>query len=150
MPGTQQEWSGIIRHGAKMLHAYSEATVPKISVVTRKAYGGGYIAMCAKGLGADYAMAWPSAEIAVMGAEGACNVIYRREISGAAEPAAKRKELAASYEEQFNNPYFAAGLGIIDEIILPRETRKRVAALLDAFKDKAQERLPKRHNNIPL
>ena len=150
MPGTQQEWSGIIRHGAKMLHAYSEATVPKISVVTRKAYGGGYIAMCAKGLGADYAMAWPSAEIAVMGAEGACNVIYRREISGAADPAAKRKELAASYEEQFNNPYFAAGLGVIDEIILPRETRKKVAAVLDAFKDKAQERLPKRHNNIPL
>jgi acetyl-CoA carboxylase carboxyltransferase component len=150
MPGTQQEWSGIIRHGAKLLHAYSEATVTKINVITRKAYGGGYIAMSSKGLGADYVMAWPSAEIAVMGAEGACNVIYRREISGADDPAAKRRELAASYEEQFNNPYFAASLGSIDEIILPRETRKRVAAIFDAFKDKAQTRLPKKHNNIPL
>ncbi|MEK6534269.1 MAG: carboxyl transferase domain-containing protein [Thermodesulfobacteriota bacterium] len=150
MPGTQQEWSGIIRHGAKLLHAYSEATVTKITVVVRKAYGGGYIAMCAKGLGADYVMAWPSAEIAVMGAEGACNVIYRREISGADDPAAKRAELAASYEAQFNNPYFAASLGIVDEIILPRETRKRVAAVLDAFQDKSETRLPKKHNNIPL
>lgn len=150
MPGTQQEWSGIIRHGAKLLHAYSEATVTKLNVITRKAYGGGYIAMSSKGLGADYVMAWPSAEIAVMGAEGACNVIYRREISAADDPAAKRRDLAASYEEQFNNPYFAAGLGSIDEIILPRETRQRVVALLDAFHDKAQKGLPKKHNNIPL
>ncbi|MHB9097772.1 MAG: acyl-CoA carboxylase subunit beta [Syntrophales bacterium] len=150
MPGTQQEWSGIIRHGAKLLHAYSEATVTKINVITRKAYGGGYIAMSSKGLGADYVMAWPSAEIAVMGAEGACNVIYRREIAGAEDPAAKRGELAASYEEQFNNPYFAASLGSIDEIIVPRETRKRVIAIFDAFKDKEQTRLPKKHNNIPL
>jgi propionyl-CoA carboxylase beta chain len=95
-------------------------------------------------------MAWPSAEIAVMGAEGACNIIYRREIAGAAEPAAKRAELAAAYEEKFNNPYFAATLGIVDEVILPRETRKKVIALLAAFKDKKQTRLVKKHNNIPL
>ena len=150
IPGTQQEWSGVIRHGAKLLHAYSEATVTKINVVTRKSYGGGYNAMCSKAVGADYVMAWPSAEIAVMGAEGACNIIYRREIAGAAEPAAKRAELAAAYEEQFNNPYFAATLGIVDEVILPRETRKKVIALLAAFQDKKQTRLVKKHNNIPL
>jgi acetyl-CoA carboxylase carboxyltransferase component len=150
MPGTQQEWSGIIRHGAKLLHAYSEATVPKINIVTRKAYGGGYIGMCSKGIGADYVMAWPSAEIAVIGAEGACNIIYRREIAAADDPAVMRKELCDAYEAQFNNPYFAAGLGIIDEIILPRETRSRVVALLEAFQDKTQMRLPKKHGNIAL
>jgi methylmalonyl-CoA decarboxylase subunit alpha len=150
IPGTQQEWAGIIRHGAKLLHAYSEATVTKLNVVVRKAYGGGYNGMCSKAVGADYVMAWPSAQIAVMGAEGACNIIYRREISGAADPAAKRAELAAAYEAQFNNPYFAAGLGVVDEILLPRDTRKRVAALLDAFQDKTQSRLPKKHNNMPM
>jgi acetyl-CoA carboxylase carboxyltransferase component len=150
MPGTRQEWAGIISHGAKLLHAYSEATVPKITVVTRKAYGGAYLGMCSKQLGADYVAAWPTAEIAVMGAEGACNVIYRRELSAAADPAAKRAELVRSYEEQFNNPYFAAGLGIIEEIIRPRDTRKRIVALLRALKDKAETRLPKKHNNIPL
>ena len=150
MPGTAQEWSGIISHGAKLLHAYAEATVPKITVVTRKDYGGAYIGMCSKQLGADYVMAWPSAEIAVMGAEGACNIVYRREINEAADPAAKRTELVAAYEEQFNNPYFAASMGIIEEVIAPRETRKRVAAILDALKDKTQVRLPKKHNNIPL
>lgn len=150
IPGTQQEWTGIIRHGAKLLHAYSEATVPKINVVTRKAYGGGYNGMCSKSLRTDYVMAWPSAQIAVMGAEGACNVIYRREISGAADPAAKRAELAAAYEEQFNNPYFAASLGVVDEIILPRETRKKIIAVFDALKDKATTGLVKKHNNIPL
>jgi methylmalonyl-CoA decarboxylase subunit alpha len=150
IPGTQQEWAGIIRHGAKLLHAYSEATVPKINVVTRKAYGGGYNGMCSKEIGADYVMAWPSAEIAVMGAEGACNIVYRREIAGADDPAGKRMELAAEYESQFNNPYFSAGLGIIDEIILPRETRIRVVAILEALQNKEQMRLPKKHNNIPL
>lgn len=150
MPGTHQEWSGIISHGAKLLHAYSEATVPKITVVTRKAYGGAYLGMCSKQLGADYVMAWPTAEIAVMGAEGACNVVYRRELSAAADPAAKRAELVHSYEEQFNNPYFAAGLGIIEEIIRPRDTRKRIAALLCALQDKTEVRLLKKHNNIPL
>ncbi|MCX5840545.1 MAG: acyl-CoA carboxylase subunit beta [Deltaproteobacteria bacterium] len=150
MPGTNQEWSGIISHGAKLLHAYSEATVPKITVVTRKDYGGAYIGMCSKYLGADYVMAWPSAEIAVMGAEGACNIVYRREISSAQDPAARRGELVALYEAQFNNPYFAASMGIIEEIIAPRDTRKRVAVLLDALKDKSEVRLPKKHNNIPL
>ncbi|HPQ44956.1 MAG TPA: acyl-CoA carboxylase subunit beta, partial [Syntrophales bacterium] len=150
MPGTDQEWSGIISHGAKLLHAYSEATVPKITVVTRKDYGGAYIGMCSKSLGADYIMAWPTAEIAVMGAEGACNIIYRREISGADDPAAKRAELVGAYEQQFNNPYFAAQLGIIDEVIAPRETRKRIVALLEAFKDKMETRPSKKHNNIPL
>jgi propionyl-CoA carboxylase beta chain len=150
MPGTNQEWAGIIRHGAKLLHAYSEATVPKITVITRKAYGGAYIGMCSKQLGADYVMAWPTAEIAVMGAEGACNIIYRGEISAAKDPAAKRAELVAAYEEKFNNPYFAATLGIIDEIIAPRDTRKRIIALLDALKDKKEIRVSKKHNNIPL
>ncbi len=150
MPGTQQEWAGIITHGAKLLHAYSEATVPKITVVTRKDYGGAYIAMCSKHLAADYVMAWPTAEIAVMGAEGACNIIYRREIAEAPDPAARRAELVRSYEEQFNNPYFAAGLGTIDEIIRPKETRRRIAVLLESLKDKAETRLPKKHNNIPL
>jgi len=150
MPGTEQEWAGIITHGAKLLHAYSEATVPKITVVTRKDYGGAYIGMCSKSLGADYIMAWPTAEIAVMGAEGACNIIYRREIAGAEDPAAKRAELVGAYEKQFNNPYFAADLGIIDEVIAPRETRKRIVVLLEAFKDKMETRPPKKHNNIPL
>lgn len=150
MPGTNQEWAGIIRHGAKLLHAYSEATVPKITVITRKAYGGAYIGMCSKQLGADYVMAWPTAEIAVLGADGACNIIYRSEIAAAADPAAKRNELAAAYEDKFNNPYFAASMGIIEEIIVPRDTRKRIIALLDAFKDKKETRLPKKHNNIPL
>jgi propionyl-CoA carboxylase beta chain len=150
MPGTNQEWAGIIRHGAKLLHAYSEATVPKITVITRKAYGGAYIGMCSKQLGADYVMAWPTAEIAVMGAEGACNIIYRNEIAAAKDPATKKAELVAAYEEQFNNPYFAASLGIIEEIIAPHDTRKRIIALLDALKDKKEIRLPKKHNNIPL
>jgi len=136
MPGSHQEWAGIIRHGAKLLHAYSEATVPKITVITRKAYGGAYIGMCSKQLGADYVMAWPTAEIAVMGAEGACNIIYRNEIAGAGDPAARRAELASAYEEKFNNPYFAASLGIIEEIIAPRDTRKKIVALLEALKDK--------------
>ncbi len=150
MPGTRQEWSGIISHGAKLLHAYSEATVPKITVVIRKDYGGAYIAMCSKQLGADYIMAWPTAEIAVMGAEGACNIIYNREIAAAADQTAKRRELINSYEEQFNNPYFTAERGIIDEIIMPRETRKRVAELLEALKDKSEVRPAKKHGNIPL
>jgi methylmalonyl-CoA decarboxylase subunit alpha len=150
MPGTNQEWSGIIRHGAKLLHAYAEATVPKLTVVTRKDYGGAYIGMCSKQLGADYVMAWPTAEIAVMGAEGACNIVYRSEINSAADPQAKRAELIAAYEDKFNNPYFAASMGIIEEIIAPHDTRKRIIALLDALKDKQEAVLPKKHNNIPL
>jgi propionyl-CoA carboxylase beta chain len=150
MPGTNQEWNGIIRHGAKLLHAYAEATVPKLTVVIRKDYGGAYIGMCSKQLGADYVLAWPTAEIAVMGAEGACNIVYRSEIAAAADPDTKRAELIAAYEEKFNNPYFAAALGIIEEIIAPQDTRKRIIALLDALQDKKEIRLPKKHNNIPL
>jgi acetyl-CoA carboxylase carboxyltransferase component len=150
MPGTNQEWAGIIRHGAKLLHAYSEATVPKITVITRKAYGGAYLGMCSKQLGADYVMAWPTAEIAVMGAEGACNIIYRSEITAASDPAEKRAELIKSYEEKFNNPYFAASLGAIEEIIAPHDTRKRIIALLEALQDKKEARPSKKHNNIPL
>jgi len=150
MPGTNQEWAGIIRHGAKLLHAYSESTVPKITVITRKAYGGAYLGMCSKQLGADYVMAWPTAEIAVMGAEGACNIIYRSEISKAEDPAAKRAELAAAYEEKFNNPYFAASLGYIEEIIAPRDTRKRIITILETLKDKKLSRISKKHTNIPL
>jgi propionyl-CoA carboxylase beta chain len=150
MPGTEQEWAGIIRHGAKLLHAYSEATVPKITVVTRKAYGGSYIGMCCKQLGADYVMAWPTAEIAVMGAEGACNIIHRVQINAAADPAAKRAELIADYEEKFNNPYYAASLGAIEEVILPAQTRKRIIAVLSAMENKKEARRDKKHNNIPL
>jgi len=150
MPGTHQEWAGIIRHGAKLLHAYSEATVPKITVITRKAYGGAYIGMCSKQLGADYVMAWPTAEIAVMGAEGACNIIYRNDIAGADDPTARRAQLVEAYEQQFNNPYFAASMGIIEEIIPPRDTRKKIIALLDALGNKKVTGLSKKHNNIPL
>ncbi len=150
MPGSRQEQLGIISHGAKLLHAYAEATVPKITVIIRKDYGGAYIAMCSKQLGADYVMAWPSAEIAVLGAEAACNIVYRKEILSASDPQAKRLELARAYEEHFSNPYFSASLGIIDEIIFPRETRKKIISLLEVLKNKAYAPIPKKHNNIPL
>lgn len=150
MPGTRQERAGIMRHGSKLLYAYSEATVPKITVIVRKAYGGAYIGMCSKNLGADYVMAWPTAEIAVMGAEGACNILYRKEIGHADDPAETRKRLIASYEEQFGNPYFAAGTGAIDEVIMPRETRKRVVSLLRVLENKTTARIAKKHSNIPL
>jgi len=150
MPGSRQEQLGIITHGAKLLHAYSEATVPKLTIIIRKAYGGAYIGMCSKQLGADYVMAWPSAEIAVIGAEGACNIVYRQEILKAENPQEKRAELAKAYEDYFNNPYFPAGLGIIDEVIQPRDTRKRVITFLEAFAGKSIGTLRKKHNNIPL
>ena len=150
MPGTEQEWAGIISHGAKLLYSYSEATVPKMTVVIRKAYGGAYIGMCSKNLGADYVMAWPSAEMAVLGAEAACNIIYRREIAEADDPESKRKELIALYQEEFANPYSAARMASIDEIIVPRDTRKRIVVLLETFKDKTEGTLPKKHSNIPL
>ncbi len=150
MPGSRQEQLGIISHGAKLLHAYAEATVPKITVVIRKDYGGAYIAMCSKQLGADYVMAWPSAEIAVMGAEAACNIVYRKEIAEAPDPQAKRRELAKAYEDHFSNPYFSASYGIVDEIIDPRYTRTRIVSLLEALQDKSRQTIPKKHNNIPL
>jgi acetyl-CoA carboxylase carboxyltransferase component len=150
MPGTDQEWAGIISHGAKLLYAYSEATVPKITVFIRKAYGGAYIGMCSKNLGADYVMAWPSAEMAVLGAEAACSIIYRREIAEAEDPESKKKELIALYEEEFGNPFTTPNSASIDEIIVPKDTRKKIVFLLEAFRDKTEKVLPKKHSTIPL
>ncbi|CAB1079786.1 Acetyl-coenzyme A carboxyl transferase alpha chain (EC / Acetyl-coenzyme A carboxyl transferase beta chain (EC; Propionyl-CoA carboxylase beta chain (EC [Olavius algarvensis Delta 1 endosymbiont] len=150
LPGSQQEWGGIIRHGAKLLWCYSEATVPKMLLVTRKDYGGSYLAMCSKDLGADMAFAWPTAEIAVMGAEGAANIIHRKEINGADDPAAKRQEKIAEYEQLFSNPYQAAQRGYIDAVIAPSETRPRLIDALEAMCCKRETRPPKKHGNIPV
>jgi propionyl-CoA carboxylase beta chain len=150
LPGVSQEHGGIIRHGAKLLFAYSEATVPKVTVITRKAYGGAYVVMSSKYLGTDVTYAWPSAEIAVMGAEGAANILYRKEIENAADPAAKRKEMAQMYREKFGNPYYAAGAGYIDDIIEPRETRAKIIVALSALRDKYAPTPPRKHGNIPV
>jgi len=150
LPGSQQEWGGIIRHGAKLLWCYSEATVPKLLLVTRKDYGGSYLAMCSKDLGADMAFAWPSAEIAVMGAGGAANIIHRKEIKGAEDQEAKRQEKIAEYEELFSNPYQAAQRGYIDAVIVPSETRPRLIDALEVMCSKRETRPPKKHGNIPM
>ena len=150
LPGSQQEWGGIIRHGAKLLWCYSEATVPKLLLVTRKDYGGSYLAMCSKDLGADMAFAWPSAEIAVMGAGGAANIIHRKEIKGAEDQAAKRQEKIDEYEELFSNPYQAAQRGYIDAVIVPSETRPRLIDALEVMCSKRETRPPKKHGNIPM
>jgi acetyl-CoA carboxylase carboxyltransferase component len=150
LPGTQQEWNGIIRHGAKLLWVYSEATVPKLTVVTRKNYGGSYIAMSSKHLGADMVFAWPTAEIAVMGAQGAANIIYRKEIQEAPDPAAKKEEKINEYEELFSNPYRAAERGYIDAVIRPAETRSRLIDALDAMANKTESLPWKKHGNVPL
>jgi acetyl-CoA carboxylase carboxyltransferase component len=150
LPGSQQEWGGIIRHGAKLLWCYSEATVPKLLLVTRKDYGGSYLAMCSKDLGADMAFAWPSAEIAVMGAGGASNIIHRKEIKGAEDQEAKRQEKIAEYEELFSNPYQAAQRGYIDAVIVPSETRPRLIDALEVMCSKRETRPPKKHGNIPM
>jgi len=150
MPGVQQEYGGIIRHGAKMLFAYSAATVPKITIVTRKAYGGAYVAMCCKDLGADYAAAWPSAEIAVMGAEGAVEVIFRAEIKEAEDPDAKRRELSKLYRDTFSTPYVAAGRRMVDDIIEPSETRRYVAMAIVSLRTKRDHRPEKKHGLMPL
>ena len=150
LPGTAQEHNGIIRHGAKMLYAYSEATVPKISVILRKAYGGAYIAMNSKEMGADYVYAWPIAEIAVMGAEGAVNIAFRRKIKAADDPEAMRAECIREYEKRFLNPYVAASRGFVDEVIHPEETRERLLASLKAFSGKEAAAPKKKHGNIPL
>jgi acetyl-CoA carboxylase carboxyltransferase component len=150
LPGTEQEWGGIIRHGAKLLWSYAEATVPKLTVILRKAYGGAYIAMSSRHLGADMVLAWPSAEIAVMGAEGAVNVIYRREIAAAADKEAARREKIQEYEELLYNPYIAARRGYIDAVIRPAETRARLIAALELLSGKAETLPPKKHGNIPL
>ena len=150
LPGVEQERGGIIRHGAKMLFAYSAATVPKITVVLRKAYGGAYIAMCSRGLGADRVVAWPTAEIAVMGAEGAAEIVFRREIDAAEDQAAKRKEMVDSYRETFSNPFVAAGRRLVDDIIDPAETRRYLALALESLHAKRELRPQKKHGLIPL
>jgi methylmalonyl-CoA carboxyltransferase large subunit len=150
LPGIDQEYGGIIRHGAKMLFAYAAATVPKITVVIRKAYGGGYIAMCSKDLGADRVFAWPSAEIAVMGAEGAAEIVFRREIAAADDQDARRRELIDEYRETFSTPYVAAGARLVDDIIEPADTRGCLAAALESLATKRVVRPTKKHGNIPL
>lgn len=150
LPGTAQEYGGIIRHGAGLLYAYSEATVPKITIVTRKAYGGAYIAMCCRELGADVVYAWPQAEIAVMGPEGAINIIYKRDLAASDNPDAKRAELVNMYKEKFANPYSAAGGGYIDDVIEPRETRQKIIQALLIMRDKKEELPSRKHGNIPF
>ena len=150
LPGVDQEHGGIIRHGAKLLYAFCEATVPKITVVTRKAYGGAYCVMNSKHIRADLNLAWPSAEIAVMGAEGAVNIIFRRELAEAEDPAARRAELVAEYSERFANPFAAARRGYIDNVIEPRETRPRLINALNMLQNKRDHNPPKKHGNIPL
>jgi methylmalonyl-CoA carboxyltransferase large subunit len=150
LPGVAQEHGGIIRHGAKMLFAYSAATVPKVTVVLRKAYGGAYIAMCCKDLGADAVFAWPTAEIAVMGAEGAANVVFRKEIEKADDPDARREEMVEAYRETFSTPFMAASRGLIDDIIDPADTRREVAMALELLINKRELRPAKKHGNMPV
>ena len=150
MPSLEQERGGIIRRGAKLIYAYAEATVPMVTVVTRKAYGGGYGVMGSKDLGTDVNLAWPTAEIAVMGGDSAVNVLYRRELLEAADPGAERDRLRAEYEQLLCNPYVAADRGYIDAVIMPHETRRHVAGALETLRDKRVERLPRKHGNIPL
>jgi acetyl-CoA carboxylase carboxyltransferase component len=150
LPGSDQEWSGVIRHGAKLLWCYSEATVPKITLITRKDYGGSYLAMCSRDLGCDMALAWPNSEIAVMGADGAANIIFRRDIQGADDPEAKRQEKIAEYKELLYNPYIAASRGYIDGVIVPSETRPRLIDALEVLCTKRETLPPKKHGNIPM
>lgn len=150
LPGKNQEQGGIIRHGAKLLWCYSEATVPKLTLIVRKDYGGSYLAMCSKDLGADMVLAWPTAEIAVMGAEGAANIIFRKEIEGAEDKQAKRREKIEEYRSLLCNPYIAASRGYIDGVILPSETRPRLIDALEVLCTKRQSLPPKKHGNIPM
>jgi acetyl-CoA carboxylase carboxyltransferase component len=150
MPGTDQEYGGIIRHGAKLLYAYCESTVPRIQVIPRKAYGGAYVVMNSKSIGADLAYAWPSAELAVMGPQGAVEILYRRELMEAADPIARRSELVEEYTERYANPYLAAERGYVDDVIDPADTRVVLCRALDLLRTKREE-LPKRkHGNVPL
>jgi acetyl-CoA carboxylase carboxyltransferase component len=150
LPGSTQEHGGIIRHGAKLLWSYSEATVPKLLLITRKAFGGAYLAMCSRHLGADMAFAWPTAQVAVMGAEGAANVIHRKEIKDAPDPAQKRQEKIDEYNDVFSNPYCAAERGYIDRVILPSETRMHLIDALEVMCTKREIKPAKKHGNIPL
>jgi acetyl-CoA carboxylase carboxyltransferase component len=150
LPGVAQEHGGIIRHGAKMIYAYCEATVPKLSVITRKAYGGAYIVMSSKSLRGDVCLAWPAAEIAVMGPEGAVNIVFRRELAQAEDPETLRDRLVQEYREQFANPYVAAARGHLDGVIAPRQTRPALIRALEMLRDKRIRRPPRKHGNIPL
>jgi acetyl-CoA carboxylase carboxyltransferase component len=150
MPGTDQEYGGIIRHGAKLLYAFCEATVPRIQIITRKAYGGAYVVMNSKSIGADLAYAWPSAELAVMGPNGAVEIVYRRELADAADPVARRAELIDEYTERYANPYIAAERGFVDDVISPADTRRILCRSLAILASKRED-LPKRkHGNVPL
>ena len=149
-PGVMQEHRGIIRHGAKILYAYSEATVPKITVIIRKAFGGAYVALNSKAIGADIVYAWPNAEIAVMGPEGAANIIFSREINESDDPVKTRTEKIQEYRDKFANPYVAAAMGIVDDVIDPRETRRKLKQGLEMLKGKKEDRPYKKHGNIPL
>jgi len=150
LPGVDQETGGIIRHGAKLLYAYCEATVPKVTMILRKAYGGAYIAMCNKELGADIVLAWPSAQIAVMGADGAANIVFKNEIKNSDDPIEERKSKVAEYEEKFNNPYRAAEMGYVEDVIEPAQSRQRVISAFDMLESKRETLPPKKHGNIPL
>jgi propionyl-CoA carboxylase beta chain len=150
LPGTVQEFGGIIRHGAKLLYAFAEATVPKVTVITRKAYGGAYCVMSSKHIRTDVNLAWPGAEIAVMGPEGAVNILYKRELEKAPDPAAARAERIAEFREKFANPYVAAARGFVDEVIRPRQTRPKLIAALARLETKRDRNPPKKHGNIPL
>jgi acetyl-CoA carboxylase carboxyltransferase component len=150
LPGVDQEYGGIIRHGAKLLYAYCEATVPRIQVITRKAYGGAYVVMNSKSIGADLAFAWPTAELAVMGPQGAVEIVYRRELQQAADPVARRAELVAEYTERYANPYLAAERGYVDDVIDPAETRVKLIAGLELLRTKREELPHRKHGNMPL
>ena len=150
LPGTAQEFGGIIKHGAKLLFAFCEATVPKLTVITRKAYGGAYCVMSSKHIRGDANFAFPTAEIAVMGPDGAVNILYRREMGGAPDPAAVKDEKVREYRDKFANPFVAAERGYIDEVIRPRETRKKLAEALRMLRNKRQSNPPKKHGNLPL
>jgi len=150
LPGTEQEHGGIIRHGAKLLYAFSEASVPKLTVITRKAYGGAYDVMASKHIRADLNLAWPTAEIAVMGADGAVNIIFRKDIGEADDPVKAHKELSDNYKEKFASPYVAAEMGYIDRVIFPRETRKELILGLERYGNKRENRPKRKHGNIPL
>jgi propionyl-CoA carboxylase beta chain len=150
LPGTAQEYGGLIKHGAKLLFAYSEATVPKVTVITRKAYGGAYDVMSSKHIRADFNFAWPTAEVAVMGPEGAVNIVFRKELEQADDPATKRAELIEDYKAQFANPYTAAERGYVDDVIEPRRTRPVLISALETALTKRETRPARKHGNIPL
>ena len=150
LPGTNQEYGGIIRHGAKILYAYSEATVPKVTLITRKAYGGAYVAMCSKSLGADMVFAWPTAEVAVMGSDGAVNIIFKNDIAKAEDKEAMRLQILEDYAAEFATPYKAAERGFVDDVIEPHTTRQRVIDAFAMLEGKREKRPAKKHGNIPL